>query len=193
MVFDRVKKWVRTPYAPRADVTLSLADPRFGQVRVVAAWFPRTVTVTGPGRTAAGPWTAVVDDESIHQVLSHAVVPPRILASNRDKVRLRFDGQPAPFDPGRRAMRRATFNGRATLAGRDYVLRQVWFRRATLRRDGTTVAHLHRGAKGEAPVQVTQWEPAAEQLDFLAAILLGATLGVGARGVVTHLLDALTP
>lgn len=193
MMFDRLKKWVASPYQQRPDVVLEFADARFGRVRVVGAWFPRAVTVTGPGRTAAGPWTAVVEDGGISQVVSHAVVPPRILVSDRAKVRLRLDDQPAAFDPGRRAMRRATYDGRATLGGREYLLRQRCFRRATLVRDGTTVAHLHRGGKGELPVQVTQWAPVAEQFDFLAAVVLGGTLGVGAPGFVTNLLNELMP
>ena len=57
-------------------------------------------------------------------------------------IALTVDGQAAPLDGGRRAMRRVTLDVRATVVGRDYLLRHDGRWRARLMRDRQQVSRL---------------------------------------------------
>ncbi|WP_018348296.1 hypothetical protein [Longispora albida] len=191
MIFKKVKELLDTRVT-LPDVRLVVSGAPFGQVTVEGSWFPRTVTFTGPGTHPGGaPWTAVVTDHGVTKVLGWTVAPPAVLAAGRTDVSLSLDGQPAQVDPGRRAMRRATYNARATLAGRRYELRQVWFSRASLLRDGEPVARLVSAGQ-PSPVNVAEWYQGAEPFDLLAAAVLGCSFGVGSPGFLSRLAEEIT-
>jgi hypothetical protein len=188
-MFDRLRKSLAGAELPDQPVVIELPDARFGGFTVTGRWDPRVVTVTGP-------WPAVVTlsaptdlPEALKRRLVRLVPPPRITPMTRDAVLLHVDGRPAPLDCGRRALRRATYTVRATVAGRQYALVHEGRRRARLHRDGRPVAWLSTRDRG-ATVSA-RYEPTADAADATVGVALGMTLGVGAPGLVGNLLAGL--
>lgn len=114
---------------PTTPVVVHHDDPRFGAFTVSCTWQPRAATITGP-------WTTlVIAAPPQPTIAARAVKPPRVTATGRHDVTLTVDGAVVPFDLGRRALRRATYNVTTTVAGRSYRLRQCRATRADLERD----------------------------------------------------------
>jgi hypothetical protein len=193
-VFDKLRKTFMASDLPTEPVVIRTPHGGFGTVTVVGEWFPRVVTVTGP-------WEAVVtldtrEEPSIADTvfsiglsrqMAKRVPPPRVEPPHRRGVHLEVDGQPAPLDCGRRAMRRNTFDARATVAGREYLLRQEKRWRARLERDGQPVSRLSTTDGGQTVDTVHL--PGADAIDVTMAVALGMTIGVGAPGFVRNLVD----
>jgi hypothetical protein len=187
-VFDKLRKAVVGGDVPTEPVVVRIQDG-FGTFMVTGAWDPRVVTV-------AGPWQATVTlsaplqlPDALKRRLVWLVRPPRIVPNDRHAVTLTIDGQPAPLDCGRRAMRRATFDVRATVAGREYLLRHEGRWRARLERDGQTVSRLSTTDSGET-VRAA-YQPGADVVDATMGVALGLVLGVGAPGFLRNLLSAV--
>jgi hypothetical protein len=188
-VFDNLRKAVMGNDLPTEPVVVRVQDAGFGAFTVTGTWEPRTVTVTGP-------WQATVTLSASSQMsgvlkrqLAWAVRPPRIVPVDRHAVALAVDGQPAPLDCGRRAMRRATFNVRATVVGREYLLRHEGRWRARLERNGQQVSRLSTSDRGATVAAA--YLPGADVVDATVGVALGLSLGVGAPGFLRNLLDAV--
>jgi len=188
-VFEMLRRSVLGADIPTEPVVVRLPDPRFGMFTVTGQWDPRVVAVTGPWRATLTLSATLSLSDALKRRLIWNVPPPRITPMTRDAVLLQVNGEPAPLDCGRRAMRRATFNARATIAGRQYLLRQERRRRAHLERDGHTVARLSTPDQGRTMSAV--YQPTTDVMDATVAIGLGMTLGVGAPGFVRNLLANL--
>lgn len=115
------------------------------------------------------------------------VPPPRIVPNDRHAVTLTVDGQPVPLDCGRRALRRATFDVRAVVAGRDYLLHHERRWRAWLLRDGQPVSRLSMSDRGA----MVHAEYESDAVDATVEVSLGIVLGVGAPGFFRNLLAVL--
>jgi hypothetical protein len=188
-VFDKLRKAVVGGDVPTEPVVVRIQDSGFGTFTVTGEWDPRVVTVTGP-------WQATVRLSAplqVPDVLKRHVVllirPPRIVPTDRHAVTLTIDGQPAPLDCGRRALRRATFNVRASVAGREYLLRHEGRWRARLERNGQQVSRLSTSDRG-ATLHAT-YQPGADVADATVGVALGLVLGVGAPGFLRNLLAVL--
>lgn len=188
-VFDRLRKAVVGADIPTEPVVIRLPDQRFGMFTVTGEWDPRVVTITGPWRATLTLSSVLALPDALKRRLIWNVPPPRITPMRRDAVRLDVDGQQAPLDCGRRAMRRATFNVRATVAGREYLLRHERRWRARLERGGRTVARLSTPDRGRTVTAV--YQPAADATDASVGVALGMVLGVGAPGFLRNLLANL--
>lgn len=158
----------------------------FGPVRLVGHWHPRTVRAELDGAPL------LVLGDTMYAVIARHVPPPRVLAAHRERVTLTADGEPCAVDPGRRALRRSTYNATATVAGRDYLLRQVAGKRAELYRDGELVCEL-RSATTAGPPVTFSWSERAAAVDVVVGVLLGHTLGAGADGFIRNLLAGSFP
>ncbi|MGH3761359.1 hypothetical protein [Actinophytocola sp.] len=174
---------------PTEPVVIQVPDARFGTVTVTGQWDPRVVTVSGPSRATLRLSAVLALPDALKRRLVWLVPPPRITPTTRDAVELEVDGEPAPLDCGRRAMRRATYNARATVAGREYLLRHERRWRASLERDGQPVARLSTSDRGRTMSAV--YQPTADVTDASVAVGLGMTLGVGAPGFLANLVNAL--
>lgn len=174
---------------PTEPVVVRLPDRRFGVFTVTGQWDPRVVTVTGPWRTVLTLSAATSLPDAVKRRLIWFVPPPRITPVTRDAVQLLVDGQAAPLDCGRRAMRRATYTARATIGGRDYALVHERRWRARLERDGRPVARLSTSDGGQTMSAV--YQSTADVADASVAVALGLTLGVGAPGFLRNLLANL--
>lgn len=188
-MFDKLRKAVVGAELPTEPVVVRIQDAGFGMFTVTGAWDPRIVTVTGP-------WLATVTlsaplqlPDALKRRLVWLVRPPRIVANDRHAVTLTIDGQPAPLDCGRRAMRRATFDVRATVSGREYLLRHEGRWRARLERNGQHMSRLSTSDGGETVHAVHQ--PGADVVDATMGVALGLVLGVGAPGFLRNLLAVL--
>ena len=188
-VFDRLRKSVVGADIPTEPVVIQVPDVRFGTFTVTGQWDPRVVTVTGPWRATLTLSAVLSLPDALKRRLIWHVPPPRIAPMTRDAVELRVDDKPAPLDCGRRAMRRATFNARATVAGREYLLRHQGRWRAHLERDGEPVAEVSTSDGGRT--MSAAYRPTADVTDATIAVGLGMTLGVGAPGFVRNLLSAV--
>jgi hypothetical protein len=185
-VFDKLRKAVMGAAPPTEPVVVLVEDARFGTITVTGAWDPRVVTVTGP-------WASTMmlsAPSQLRELLRRRLVwltrPPRIVPVDRHAVVLTVDGQAAPLDCGRRAMRRATFDVRATVSGREYWLHHEGRWRARLTRDGQHVSWL---STPDAGVTVhADYPPAADVVDATVGVALGLVLGVGAPGFWRNLL-----
>jgi hypothetical protein len=185
-VFDKLRKAVVGADLPTEPVVVRVQDAQFGTFTVTGAWDPRVVTVTGS-------WSATVTlsaplqlPEAIKRRLVWLIRPPRIVPNNRHAITLTIDGQSAPLDCGRRAMRRATFNVRATVAGREYLLRHERRWRARLERNGQQVSRLSTPDAGAT--LHADYLPGADVVDATVGVALGLVLGVGAPGFLRNLL-----
>lgn len=188
-MFKNLRKAVMGADLPSEPVVIPIEHARFGRFTVTGAWDPRVVTITGP-------WSATVTlsaplnlPEALKRRLVWMIRPPRITPNDRHAIQLLVDGQPAPLDCGRRAMRRSTYNVRATVAGRSYVLHHERRWRARLERNGQQVSRLST-SDGGASVSA-EYQHGADVVDATVGIALGMTLGVGAPGFMRNLLSNL--
>lgn len=188
-MFDKLRKAVVGEELPTEPVVVRVQDTGFGTFTATGAWDPRVVTVTGPWQATVSLSASLQLPDALRRRLVWLVRPPRIVPNDRHAVTLTIDGQPAPLDCGRRAMRRATFNVRATVAGREYLLRHEGRWRARLERNGQQVSRLSTSDGGETLSAVHQ--PGVDVVDATMGVALGLTLGVGAPGFVRNLLDAV--
>ncbi|MPZ81238.1 MAG: hypothetical protein GEV28_12900 [Actinophytocola sp.] len=189
LVFDRLRKTVIGADIPTEPVLIRLPDQRFGMFTVTGEWDPRVVTITGPWRAVLTLSSVLALPNALKRRLIWNVPPPRITPMRRDAVRLDVDGRQAPLDCGRRAMRRATYDARATIAGREYLLRHERRWRARLERDGRPVARLSTSDHGRSMSAV--YQPSADATDASVGVALGMVLGVGAPGFIRNLLANL--
>lgn len=188
-MFDKLRKAVVGADLPTEPAVVRIQDPRFGVITVTGTWEPRVVTVDGPWRVTMTLSAPSRLPDAMKRRLVWLVRPPRIVPTDRHAVTLTVDGQPAVLDCGRRAMRRATFDVRATVAGRDYLLRHEGRWRARLERGGQRVSRLSTSDRGETVSAVH--EPGADVVDATVGVALGLVLGVGAPGFLRNLLDGL--
>lgn len=188
-MFDKLRKAVTGADLPTEPVELRMPDTRFGTYIVTGQWDPRVVTVTGPWQATLTLSAVAKLPDALKRRLVWLVPPPRITPTTRDAVRLTVDGQPAPLDCGRRALRRATYDVRATVAGREYLLRHTGRRHARLDRGGQPVARLSTVEPGRT--MAATYEPAADAADATVAIGLGLTLGIGAPGFLRNVLGEI--
>jgi hypothetical protein len=189
-MFDRLRKSILGADLPTEPVVIQIPDTRFGTFTVTGQWDPRVVTVTGPWRSTLTLSADTPLPDALKRRLVWLMPPPRITPTSRDAVRLSVDGGRAPLDCGRRAMRRATYNVRATVTGRDYLLRHRRRWRARLERDNEPVADLSTSDGGQT--MSARYEAGADATDAAVAIGLGLTLGVGAPGFMTNLFGSMT-
>lgn len=196
LVFDKMRKAFMASDLPTEPVVTHVPQGGFGTVTVVGAWYPRVVTVTGPWQATVSLDTREepsVGDTAFSIGLSRQIAkripPPRIEPPHRHGVNLRVDGHPAPLDCGRRAMRRATYNVRTTVAGREYLLRQKKRWHAGLERDGRPVSTLSTSDRGRTVHAVHL--PGADAIDVTMGVALGMTMGVGAPGFMRNLVDGV--
>jgi hypothetical protein len=184
-VFEKLRRSVVGADIPTEPVVIQVPDARFGQFTVTGKWDPRVVTVTGPWRATLTLSAVMSLPDAVKRRLIWHIPPPRITPTTRDAVQLHVDGVPAPLDCGRRAMRRATYDVRATVAGREYLLRHERRWRARLERGGQPVARLSTADQGRT--MSAAYEPVADAADATVAIGLGLTLGIGAPGFARNL------
>lgn len=188
-MFDKLRKAVVGADLPTEPVVVRIQDSRFGVFTVTGTWDPRVVTVTGPWQATLTLSAPLQLPDALKRRLVWLVRPPRIVPNDRQAVTLTVDGQPAVLDCGRRAMRRATFDVRAMVAGREYVLRHEGRWRARLERGGQRVSRLSTSDGGET--LAAAYEPGADVVDATVGVALGLTLGVGAPGFLRNLLAEL--
>lgn len=188
-MFNRLRKSLAGAELPDQPVVLHLPDPRFGGFTVTGRWDPRVVTVTGPWRAVLTLSATTDMSEAVKRHLIRLIPPPRITPMTPDAVQLLVDGQPAPLHCGRRALRRASYNVRATVAGRQYALIHEGRWRARLERDGQPVARLSTRDRGKT--LSASYQPIADAADATVGVALGITLGVGAPGAVSNLLASI--
>lgn len=187
-MFDKIRKAVLGQELPSEPVVVHVQDA-FGVFTVVGEWDPRIVTVTGPWSAAVVLGAPSVLPEAAKRHLLRWIRPPQIVPTDRRSVALTVGGQAAPLDCGRRAMRRATFNVRATVMGREYLLRHEGRWRARLERDGHVVSRLSTVDRG-ASVQAV-YQPGADVVDATMGVAIGRVLGVGAPGFLRNLADGI--
>ncbi len=188
-MFDKLRKAALGADLPTEPVVVRTQHAGFGTFTVVGEWDPRVVTITGPWQAKVTLSAPLNVPEALKRRLVLMIRPPRIEPTNRSAVTLTIDGQQAPLDCGRRAMRRSTYNVRATVAGREYRLRQErrWW--ARLERDGQKVSQLSTPDRGLT--LLADYQPGADAVDATMGIALGMTLGVGARGFMANLVAQL--
>lgn len=185
-MFDKLCKAMTGAAPPTEPVVVLVEDARFGTSTVTGAWDPRVVTVTGPWASTVTLSAPSQLRESLRRRLVWWVPPPRIVPVDRHAVVLTVDGQAAPLDCGRRAMRRATFDVRATVAGREYWLHHDGRWRARLMRDEQQVSRL--STPDDGATAHADYQPDADVVDATVGVALGLVLGVGAPGFWRNLL-----
>lgn len=189
-MFDNLRKAVSGDKLPTEPVVIHLQDATFGTFTVTGTWDPRTVTINGPWRATVTLSTQLNLPDALKRRLVWLVPPPRIEPTNNPHaVLLTIDGQQAPLHCGRRGLRRSTFNVRATVAGREYLLRQERRRRARLERDGQQVSRLSTTDKGRT--MRAEYLRGADVVDATMGVALGMTFGVGAPGFLSNFLADL--
>ena len=188
-MFDKLRKAVVGADVPTEPVVVRIQDPRFGVFTVTGTWDPRVVTVHGPWQPVVTLSASLQLPNALKRRLVWLVRPPRIVPNGPHAIALTVDGQPMPLNCGRRALRRSTFNVRATVAGREYLLRHERRWRARLERNGQTVSRLSTPDRGDTLRAVH--EPGADVVDATVGVALGLVLGVGAPGFVRNLFDEL--
>ncbi|MFC4858303.1 hypothetical protein [Actinophytocola glycyrrhizae] len=188
-MFDKLRKAVVGADLPTEPVVVRIQDAAFGTFTVTGAWDPRVVTVTGPWQARVTLSAPLHMPDALKRRLVWLVRPPRILPNDRHAITLTVDGQPVPLDCGRRAMRRATFDVRATVAGRQYLMHHEGRWRARLERNGRQVSRLSTPDGGETVR--AGYEHGADVVDATVGVALGLVLGVGAPGFLRNLLAAL--
>lgn len=161
---------------PTEPVVVTVEDARFGTFTVTGHWHPRSIEVTGPwaGRLTLG------ERSPASRSAARQIPPPRFLAPRRDAVVLAVDGQQAPLDCGRRALRRATYHVRATVAERSYLLRHTGNRAARLERDGGMVLTLEQ-PRDDSPFTMDP-QGSADMVDASVAVALASAFGAGSPG-----------
>jgi hypothetical protein len=168
-VFDKLRKVVRGAELPSEPVVIHAQHAGFGTFTVTGTWEPRVVTVTGPWQATVTLSAPLDMPDALKRRVALLVRPPRIVPNSRDAVTLMIDGQRVPLDCGRRAMRRATFDVRATLVGREYRLHHRGRWRAQLERNGQVVSRLSTSDRGLT--LHAEYQPGADVAD--------ATMGAG--------------
>jgi hypothetical protein len=188
-VFDKLRKAVMGEDLPAEPVVVRVQHAGFGTFTVRGEWDPRVVTVTGSWQATVTLSAPLELPEALKRRLVWLIRPPRIVPNDRHSVTLTIDGQPAPLDSGRRALRRATFNVRASVVGREYLLRHDGRWRARLERNGQQVSRLSTPDRGLTVN--AEYRPGADVVDATMGVALGTVLGVGAPGFLRNLGDAL--
>lgn len=188
-VFDKLRKAVMGEDLPTEPVVVRVQHAGFGMFTVRGEWDPRVVTVTGPWRAVVVLSAPLHLPEVLKRRLVWLIRPPRIAPNDRHAITLTIDGQPAPLDSGRRALRRATYNVRTTVVGREYLLRHDGRWRARLERNGQQVSRLSTPDQGSTVN--AEYLPGADVVDATIGVALGTVLGVGAPGFLRNLADAL--
>jgi hypothetical protein len=97
-----------------------------------------------------------------------------------DSVALDVGGRPAPLHCGQPWLRRRAHDMRATVSGREYLLRHCGPRKATLERDGDRVVDLFRKLLPKPGTVIRDYAPTADALDATIAVAFGNCLRVGA-------------
>lgn len=188
-VFDKLRKVVRGAELPSEPVVVRLQHAGFGTFVVTGAWEPRVVTVTGPWQSTVTLSAPLDLPDAVKRRVALLVRPPRIVPNDPRAVTLTIDGRPAPLDCGRRAMRRATFDVRATVAGREYRLHHIGRWVARLERNGQAVSRLSTSDRGLT--LHADYQPGADPVDATMGVALGMVLGVGAPGFLRNLAAVL--
>jgi hypothetical protein len=188
-VFDKLRKVVRGAELPSEPVVVRAQHAGFGTFTVMGAWEPRVVTVTGPWQSTLTLSAPLDLPDALKRRVALVVRPPRIVPNSPRAVTLMVDDRPAPLDCGRRAMRRATFDVRASVVGREYRLHHVGRWRAQLERNGQTVSRLSTSDRG-LTLHV-DYQPGADVVDATIGVALGMVLGVGAPGFLRNLAAVL--
>ncbi len=186
-MFDKLRKVVMGEAPPSQPVVIHVQHAGFGTFTVTGTWEPRVTRVTGPWQATVTLSALPQTPDALTRRLALLIPPPRVVPNGRDSVTLTIDGRPAPLDCGRRAMRRSTFNVRATVMGREYLLRHHGLRRADVERDGQRVSSLSTPDKGRT--LLAEYQPGADVVDATIGVALGMALGVGAPGFLRNLLD----
>jgi hypothetical protein len=188
-VFDKLRKVVSGVALPTEPVIVHVRHAGFGTFTVTGKWEPRVVTITGPWQATVTLSAPLNLPDALRRRVALVFAPPRIMPNNRHAVTLTVDGREAPLDCGLRAMRRSTYNVRATVAGREYLLRHErrWW--ARLERDGQQVSRLSTPDRGRTVL--SDYQPGADVVDATMGVAIGMTLGVGAPGFVQNLFAQL--
>lgn len=111
----------------------------------------------------------------------------------REAASLTVDGSPAGLMPGRALLKRASFDVRAQVNERQYVLSQIRGRQARVTRHGRAVAELRRTSRyGTGPRYDpgVGWADGADPLDVAMTHALASAYTVGAWGFPRNLLRA---
>jgi len=188
-VFDKLRKVALGADLPSKPVIIRTQHAGFGTFTVTGEWDPRVVTITGPWQVTVTLSAPLNVPEALKRRVMLMIRPPRITPNNRHAITLTIDGQQAPLDCGRRAMRRSTYNARATVAGREYLLRHEGRWSARLERDGQPVSRLSTPDRGLT--LLADYQPGADVVDATMGVALGMTLSVGAPGFMRNLLAQL--
>jgi hypothetical protein len=188
-VFDKLRRTVMGAELPTEPVVVRVQHAGFGTFTVTGTWDPRVVTVTGPWAATVALSAPLHLPDALKRRLVWLVPPPRIVPNDRHAITLAVDGHAVPLDCGRRALRRATFDVRATVAGREYLLRHERRWRARLVRDGQQVSRLSTPDAGAT--LNAEYRPGADVVDATVGVALGMVLGVGAPGFLRNLLAVL--
>lgn len=188
-MFDKLRKAVVGADLPTEPVVMRVQHAGFGTFTVTGTWDPRVVTVTGPWQATVVLSAQLHLPEALKRRLVWLVRPPRIVPNDRHAVLLTVDGQRAPLDCGRRKLRRGTYDVRATVAGREYLLRHERRWRARLLRNGQQVSRLSTQDRGQT-LRAT-YQSGADVVDATMGIALGVVLGVGAPGFLRNLVAEL--
>lgn len=179
-----LRKFTSLADVPSEPVVETVDDGAFGVFTLTGHWHPRSVAVTGP-------WGARLTLESRApgpRSLARLVPPPRIVPTRRHAVALAVDVGETALDCGRRALRRGTFDVRATVAERGYHLHHTGLRSARLQRDAVDVASLTRPREARGLSATMAYEQSADVIDATVAVTLGTVLGAGAPGFLRSLL-----
>ena len=121
---------------------------------------------------------------------------PDLFGRKREAVRLTVADAVADLRPQRAVMRRSSYDVRAQVDGRDYLLSQKGRRRAEMLRSGIVVAELVRPAayRTSRPryEDAVTWGVEADSVDVAMTHSLANAYRVGANGFVLNLLKVLT-
>jgi hypothetical protein len=118
---------------------------------------------------------------------------PDVFPRQREAAGLTVDGSPAGLMPGRALIKRASFDVRAQVYDRQYVLSQIRGRQARVTRHGRTVAELRRTSRyGRGPRYDpgVAWADGADPTDVAMTHALASAYSVGAWGFPLNLLRA---
>jgi hypothetical protein len=105
-------------------------------------------------------------------------------------VSLTVAGSVAELSPRRVLLVRASHGVDATVNGRRYVLTQIWWRSARVKRDGLTIASLRRPLAvqdGPRYADDVHWTASADPLDVAMTHALASAYQVGSAGLLVNL------
>lgn len=118
---------------------------------------------------------------------------PDVFPRQREAAGLTVGGSPAGLMPGRALIKRASFDVRAQVNDRQYVLSQIRGRQARVTRHGWTVAEIRRTSRyGTGPRYDPDvgWADGADPTDVAMTHALASAYSVGAWGFPLNLLRA---